>query len=229
MSGSGEPKIVYRRRREDKVKPKRLAVLIDWPYTMIPTMYMESLWASDIRHEPDVFLVRAGGPHQDVCANASIKFCLDQGADEIVGISCDQMVPVDILARLRAHNKDAVAAMTATRQPGHQWLTFEFNKEDGFKQVDPVKPLQRMDGVGAGCMLFKADVFRKIPPPWFATIVSDDGSELLATSDFYFFDKCRQYGVEVWVDATLESPHQHEIMLNAQSLGRKLPRRDVVR
>ena len=209
----------------------RLAVMIDWPYSLIPTSYMESLWASDVRLEPDVFLVRSGGPNPDICMNAATTYALDQGADELLCVSCDQLVPPNILKKFRAHDKDIVGALTATRQLGtdHHWLTFEFNREQGFVQKDPTEPFQRMDGVGAGCCLIKRRVFEKIPAPWFFTTTDVTGTKLVVTSDFNFFANCRKYGVEIYVDAEVVSDHQYEMWLNAQSLGRKTPRRDVVR
>lgn len=208
---------------------RRLAVCIDWPYTMIPWTYMASLWASDVRREPDVFLIKGGGPVPDIQANAAIQYGLDQGATEFLFVSADQTVPPDILRRFRSLNKDVVGALTATRQPGHAWLTFEFNAQEGFVQKDPTQPVQRMDGIAAGCMLIKRRVFETIPSPWFFTTTDPTGQKLVVTNDFNFFANCRKHGVEVWIDSTTVSEHQYELMLTADSLGRSIPRRDIVR
>lgn len=206
----------------------RLAVLIDWPYHYVPMTYWESLWASDVRREPDAFIIRCSGPNQDIANNAAVQHALDLGADEIMAVSVDQTVPPNFLAQCRSHGVDFVGGLTATRQPGHAWLTFNFNKDEGFVQEDPVRPFQKMDGVGMGCYWCKADVYRKVPPPWYFTTTDPTGQKLVVTSDFNLFANFRKHGIEVWVDSTLVSDHQYEIMLNAQSLGRAVPRMEVI-
>lgn len=197
----------------------RLAVCIDWPYTNIPWINYSTLWASDVRREPDVFLLRAVSPEPSISTNMMIAKALEMGADEILGLSADQGVPKDILARFRSYNKDVVGALTATRQDGHHWLTFNFDEHGNGIQTDPTEPLQKIDMVG-GCALYKADVFRKVPPPWFKSVERPDGCGLLATSDFYFFRKLKEYGIEVYIDSTVESPHAHDVLLTARTLGK---------
>ena len=166
----------------------RLAVLIDWPYDMVNTKYMMSMLASGVCSEPDVFFIQVGTPNQDVGANYAIKYALENGADEILSVCCDQMVPKGLLDRFRSHGVDCVGALTATRQAGHAWLTYQFDADLGFVQTDPTEPFQRVDSM-AGCWWAKRSVFERVPMPWFFTTTDPTGSELVVTSDFNFFAK----------------------------------------
>lgn len=207
----------------------RLALLIDWPYDLIPRQYMMSVLAGDLRREPDLLVVNSGGPSPDAAANASIKYALDNGADEICGASADQTFPLDFLQRVRAHGKDFITPLTATRQPGHWWLTFQRDADGTLRQQDPTQPLERVFAGGLGCFWCKADVFRRVPMPWFQTTLNAEGTQVVETSDFYFHRKLADHGIEVYVDATMVSDHKLEFPLNAQTLGRTLPaRREVI-
>lgn len=201
----------------------KLGVCLNWPYTMLNWYYHASLFDSDVRKNPNTVIIRAVSTNPACSGNMLVKAALEEGCDEILFIDADQGVPKDVLSRLRAHNKEIVTALTPTRQEGHHWLCFDF-REDGMGQSKiPTKPLEKADVGTIGCSLVKASVFHKVPPPWFKATVTPDGMEIIQTSDFYFFRKCKDYGIEVFVDATLESPHMHEIILQASTLGRKLP------
>jgi hypothetical protein len=125
---------------------------------------------------------------------------LEHGATEIIAVSVDQTFPPDCLARFRAHGKEFVTAMTATRQPGHCWLTFDWSADGKeMEQKDPTLPLQKMAAGGMGCWWAKADIFKRMPAPWFYTTLNEIGTDVVRTSDFNFFHDCKLHGVDVWV------------------------------
>lgn len=206
----------------------KLAVVLDWPYTLVPHAWWATLWASDVRREPNVEVIRAVSTDMTCSANMLIRTALEGGASEILCFSADQTFPFDILSRLRAHNKPVVSAITATRQEGHQWLAFNIDK-DGFGRRAPLDfPLTKVDIPSPGCMLIKAEVFNKVPAPWFKATLTRDGCGIVQTSDFYFFKKCKEYGVECYVDSTIESIHFTEVPLSTKTLGRKLPYLEII-
>jgi hypothetical protein len=202
--------------------------MVDWPYQLMPRAYWFSFLVSDVRREPSLFVVNSGGPDADACANNAIRWALEHGADEILFVSCDQMFPPHFLTRARASGKSFVTALTATRQAGHHWLTFQWTKDGTLVQQDPTLPFQRVGAGGMGCWWARREVFERLPMPWFKTTLQPDGCECQETSDFYFFRKCREHGQAVYVDAESVSDHQYEVMLNCQSLGRSLPRLEIV-
>lgn len=207
----------------------RLAVILDWPYSLVPVSYHMALMASDVATDPGRFFVRVASPHADIGGNRAIKYALEAGATELLLLSADQTVPVDVLARFRAHNKPIVAALTASRsQANHPWLLYEYTIDGRFIQVEPNGGLQRVGYAGPGCMLVKAEVFKQLTPPWFYTTASSDGCDVLVTNDFHFAEDCAKAGIEMYCDTSVVSDHLHEIALNAQSLGRSIPRIEVV-
>lgn len=61
--------------------------------------------------------------------------------------------------------------------------------------VFPTETPFKLNGCpGLGCVLIKRSVFERVPSPWF------DLKEKGYGSDLYFYTKCRDVGVEVWVD-----------------------------
>ena len=206
----------------------KLAVVLDWPYGMIPWIWVGTLIQSDVIKEESFEVIRAQTTDITCSANMLIRSALERGATEILAVSADQSFPRDILQRLRAHNKDVVTALTATRQTGHHWLAFNLDKNGLGHRAKMQFPLEKVDVGAPGCMLIKSHVFNKIPPPWFKATVAKDGCGIVQTSDFYFFKKLKEYGFETYVDTTLESYHQTEVILNAETIGRKLPYVDIV-
>lgn len=203
----------------------KLAVHISWPYSMLPWTFYASLWNSDVRLEKDVVLLRSVSPCPGLGGNMAVKVAMELGAEEMLFADVDQGIPVDILKRFRAHNVEIVGALTALRAQPHRWSMFKFGEGElkGKKVfIEPTERLQKVDATGNGCMLAKMSVFEKIPRPWFMNETSEDGCEILKSTDFYFFEKAAAHGVSCYIDTTVESPHYTEVMLNAQTLGRKI-------
>ena len=51
-----------------------------------------------------------------------------------------------------------------------------------------------LEAAGGHCLLAHRKVFQTVPPPWFATEFSADGTDLVCSEDFYFFKKARAVG-----------------------------------
>ena len=200
---------------------RKLAVIVNWPYEYLPWNFMASLWSSDVRLERSAVLLRPISPVPAMSANMAIKTALAMGATEILSLDVDQDVPVDVLAKLRSHSKDVVGALTPLRPYPHEWIMYNFG--DGKRvNVEPTERLQKVDVTGGGCMLVQSYVFEHIEPPWFATETTSDGCEIVMSSDFYFFDKVKKAGFELYIDTTCESAHHTDLPLHSTSLRRKL-------
>ncbi|MDP6460053.1 MAG: hypothetical protein QF829_04605, partial [Candidatus Hydrothermarchaeota archaeon] len=62
--------------------------------------------------------------------------------------------------------------------------------------------LFRVDAVGMGCCLIKAEVFRSIAQPWFVYDVKRNRGE-----DIYFCEKVKEAGYDIWVDPEVLPVH----------------------
>lgn len=69
--------------------------------------------------------------------------------------------------------------------------------------------IQRVNGTGMGFTLFKLDLFRKIPPPWFETKQEWDPNKgaKCYTQDLYFYEKVIRAGGKIAVDNRIKVGH----------------------
>lgn len=73
-------------------------------------------------------------------------------------------------------------------------------REDGRKKI-PVH------GGGMGCALIAAEVFRKIPHPWYDWVNYGDANRGMLSEDLYFCELCRSYGFAVYADVRVRCGH----------------------
>ena len=61
----------------------------------------------------------------------------------------------------------------------------------------------QVDCAGLGCVLFKREVFEKLPYPWF-DLKAGAEDKIGYGSDMYFYTHARNHGLELWVDPTVQ-------------------------
>jgi hypothetical protein len=120
-------------------------------------------------------------------------------------LDSDVLPPPDALERLLAHDKQVVGGVYHLKEPPHPPLVYD---------LDPYRPLElppeegglrRVGGVGLGCALVRAEVYQRISQHfrdirWYELSYGTG-------EDVHFFERCRQVGVEVWVDPTVRCGH----------------------
>jgi hypothetical protein len=130
-------------------------------------------------------------------------------------LDSDMIFPPGMVPRLMGHAKDVVGVLYAKRLPPFEVVGGRCNSPDSavrslWPQVYPLRPgegLQRADLVGGGVQLVHRRVFETIPPPWFEmppTTINRGGH---ITDDYYFCEKVRAAGFELWCDTDLEVGH----------------------
>ena len=69
-------------------------------------------------------------------------------------------------------------------------------------QTPKLGEIQRVNALGMGFNLFKLDMFRNVPEPWFKTISVDNPEEgaINMTQDFYFYRKAAELGYKFACD-----------------------------
>ena len=83
-----------------------------------------------------------------------------------------------------------------------------------FRPLDVRRALQLgrvvpVNGIAMGCALWKLDLFRAVPPPWFVTVadmIPERGSQVM-TQDLYFCRKAREMGKTFAVDCRVRVGH----------------------
>lgn len=126
----------------------------------------------------------------------------------------DNLVPPDGLIRLLQDMDkfDAVGGLYWTKGPGGQPMCygdpniFPVNFVPQIPKIEDVTPCR---GLGMGFTLFKLDIFRKIPRPWFRTLQSyEPGTGVKCyTQDLYFFEKAGQQGFKFACDSKVKVGH----------------------
>lgn len=120
------------------------------------------------------------------------------GCTHIFWVDDDMIYEKDTLEKLLEHDKDIVGARYANRRGSGEVIAYLEEKSD--------TDLFKCSALGGGCVLIKADVFRKVPQPWFWYKILPTGAVSMS-HDWYFCEKARESGYEVWCDPTIKPGH----------------------
>lgn len=137
------------------------------------------------------------------------KTAIGEGATHVLWLDTDMRFPKDTLCRLLAHDKPIVAASYATRRIPCKTVAFANDHDWTNVYTSPESTgLEKVAAVGMGCMLVKAEVFQKMPKPYFA-IGYNAKAESFVGEDIYFCRKAREMGHEVLIDHDLSKEVWH--------------------
>lgn len=76
---------------------------------------------------------------------------------------------------------------------------------------DSTEPVQ-IERCGGSCLLIHRDVLEKMAAPWFKNLWNEEYTTYLG-EDFYFCDKAREAGFEIWCDPTVKCKHAKLLFL----------------
>jgi len=137
-----------------------------------------------------------------------VQTALAQGSDYILFLDSDMRFPSNLLYDLVKHDKDIVACNYATRRKPVKTVAFS-----DFSSLQCIYShgqfgLEEVDAVGMGAMLIKADVFRKLPQPWFNISYLPNGKMYIG-EDIYFCKLAQAHGYTVYIDHDLSQKVGH--------------------
>ena len=135
----------------------------------------------------------------DTSRNALAKEAKSMGADYILWVDSDMIIPKDTLKRLLSHDKDIVTGAYAFKDINSQDLVVFSVNNERVKYSD-INGLTEVSGIGFGCCLVKTDVFDKIDFPYF--VFGEDYGE-----DIYFCRKVREKGIKIFIDPDVKCGH----------------------
>lgn len=138
---------------------------------------------------------------------------LDAGYDYVLMVDSDIILPTDALEHLlepsadvvfgcypHKNTKDHEVELFKPNQPNYV-ERYRYHELEGKIRV-PVK------GAGFGCALLKADVFRRIPFPWFKYVTYNNNSVL--SEDLYFCTEAKKSKVSMIADTRVRCGHLHK-------------------
>jgi hypothetical protein len=144
--------------------------------------------------------------------NQMAKHAVDEGADWTLWIDADMRFPADALNRLMKHRRDIVGCNYSTRVcPGR--YTAKRLTDDGQHAIDVPTfahstGLEEVDGLGFGCILINARVFKALDDPWFSTPWAPDAGKHMS-EDIFFCVKAGANGHQTFLDHDLSKEIKH--------------------
>lgn len=136
-------------------------------------------------------------------------------ADWLMWIDTDNLTPIEILLALLAHDKDIVGCDYRRRLPPFKRIANFIGDDPGVTGSG----LHETDLMPQGVLLVRAEVYRKVPWPWYREIYYDpltdadmmhaDPGGLKMGEDAYFIAEARRVGYKVWCDMDLTRRVSH--------------------
>ena len=138
----------------------------------------------------------------------------------VMTVEDDNLPPPDahirLLESIERHQLDGCSAIYFTRGEWNipqAWGDPRRGPND-FQPCDITGPLERgevlrVNGIGMGCALWRMDLFRQIPAPWYVTcadVVPEGGAKCM-TQDLYFCQRARLAGKNFGVDMRVKVGH----------------------
>lgn len=155
------------------------------------------------------------------CATARNRIArqtLGEGADYVLMVDNDIVLPSDALAHLLEDPKEVCLGLYASRTAGNiydgnvcVYKTGEFDYKTQYKTQEIQTLLEngvgkvRVHGGGMGCALIRADVFQRLSFPWFDWVNYPDRGIL--SEDLYFCEQCTQNGIPIYADTRVKCGH----------------------
>lgn len=153
------------------------------------------------------------GGYKPASMNNIVKEVLAEGYDYYMSIDCDMVFPPDGIIRLLDNNKAIVGANYSVRgnavngnpREAVVKIADDKGKLKSMAVHDLPKQLFKCFSIGNGFTLYKADIFKKIPEPWFEARVDDSGN--FSTEDVHFMAKANAAGIKVWCNPKIQMGH----------------------
>jgi len=142
-------------------------------------------------------------------------------ADYIFFVDDDVLPPANTITKLLSHKKDIACGLYFAKQEPHFPQIFLKNYEDDLSKDEPTAKwtgrydsiekykrdsLVEIDACGAGCLLIKAEVFKKLKQPYFQYIPRGENNPRKG-EDFYFCEKAKDAGYKIFCDTSIICKH----------------------
>lgn len=162
---------------------------------------------------PDQFVETIWPPHSfhSVARNQMAKMAT---AEWICMLDTDHSFSCDLLFRLlnsmRLHNAEVASALYCMKEPPHHPAAWDYRASDGTisQYVEwPEDEKVKVDVVGAGCLLIKTNVFRRIWDELGEEPFSTQEFPGVVGEDFAFCRRCERLGIPILLDTAIQCNH----------------------
>jgi len=174
----------------------------------------DALW--DIARDVQLPLQPGGYTRTDIQRNLyALRLLYNPEFTHLLMLDMDHKHPLETPRRLVNHwlhdpGKLVISYLYHRRGEPYDPMAYKRDEETGELYALPKwEPgLHKVASVGAGGLLIAREVFEIIPPLWFQ--YNYEGAEdtfFFPSEDIDFCAKCAKYGVEIWLDSTVEGIH----------------------
>jgi len=192
-----------------KSRPTKLAVLVpcrDTTYSLFTSCLVELVKTCTMAGIDTHVIYDASSillNQRENLANQAVEI----NADYMLWLDSDMLFPSTTAMRMMGHNKNVVAANYMKRSVPLNSVAYESRGDwDNWLPLMSEEALVSVEGVGMGCMMIKTEILKEIEKPWFAFEYKDNSWH---GEDFYFQEKLRNAGHEIFIDMNLSNQIRH--------------------
>jgi GT2 family glycosyltransferase len=187
----------------------------------MPTAFVQNLvrWVDRQRARKDLELgvyIRSGCII-DVSRNLLVYDALQNKAEHLLFVDDDTLFPDNVYDALARHAKPIVSSLVYRKEPPYQPVVYHQAETEWIYEAlsdYPDNELISVDAVGLGCALYSAQVFKKLPMPWF-----EFNSSPWLGEDLNMCRKARKAGFGVYCDTSVKCQHLGGAIGEAQFLN----------
>ena len=176
----------------------------------------------------EVFFDYIRGYDVATARNKIAQAAIDEGADYVLMVDNDVVLPEDVLVNMTGDLKDVCLGYYAHRdadniyrgrtsvckllQPdGSKYFNYPLESEYTAAELQELrrsgtKKLQ-IHGGGMGCALINVDLFRQLNYPWYDWVNYADDNRGSLSEDLYFCERCRKKGIPIYTDTRAACGH----------------------
>jgi hypothetical protein len=192
-----------------KIGNLKLGIGVPLSFPMVPSSFFDSFITME---KPDYVYLRTSAGPLDEMRNSIVRQAIAGGCSHLIMMDTDQVYDSKTIPRLLSHRLPVVGCLVYRRYPPFDpiMLKGEIGKYERIAEWEP-GALVEVDATGTGCLLFNMDVFRKMPPPWFAFRTADGAP---VGEDIGFCSDLRQAGYTIFVDTSIPAGHLTQLIVN---------------
>jgi hypothetical protein len=159
-------------------------------------------------------LYAVGGESTDVARNKAVEYALQKKSNYIWFLDDDVQTPFfavrQLIYTLEQSQAMVVGGIYCRKGDPTEPVVYRGKGQGAFWKWK-VNTVFEVDGIGAGCMMVKTEIFKHLEKPYFKTvddfITEGTNTSNASTEDLYFCNKVRQAGFQILADAHVICNH----------------------
>ena len=146
----------------------------------------------------------------EAARNVQARRFLASDCTHLFLLDSDCVPQIGTIQKLLSYELPIVAAPHPTRKGADRMVMALVRSNGHYATHLPTLGLQKVDAVGGSGLLIERRVMEEYGPPWFRCEYDDRGF-LHRSEDFWFCERAKERGHEVWADYGLVQQHIREV------------------